>query len=56
MTFLIKLSELFATYTDEISLYSKWDQVSDWWQQLKLDYKLFFDLRLGNEVACWFQS
>ena len=45
-------------YTDDTTLYSKCDQASDLWQQLKLASELESDLRhcgLGQEVACQFQ-
>ena len=47
-----------VTYVDDSTLYSKCDQASDLWQQLKLASELESDLRdtgLGQEVACWFQ-
>ena len=47
-----------AIYANDTSLYSKCDQASDLWQQLKLASEFESDLRdtgLGQEVACWFQ-
>ena len=44
-----------AIYADDTTLYSKCDQASDMWQQLKLASELESDLRdtgLGQEVAC----
>ena len=57
---------LFLVYTNELSdndfcnvvmytdttLYSKWDQVSDLWQQLELASESENDLR---DTVCWFQ-
>ena len=34
-----------ATYTDDTTLYSKCDQVSDLWQQLELASEVEFDLQ-----------
>ena len=42
-----------AIYADDTYLYSKCDQASDLWQQLKLASKL--ESGLGQEQACWFQ-
>ena len=44
-----------AIYVDDTTLYTRYDQVSDLWQQLELASELDFDLRdtgLGQEVAC----
>ena len=44
-----------AIYANDTSLYSKCDQASDLWQQLKLTSEFESDLRdtgLGQEVAC----
>ena len=44
-----------AIYANDTSLYSKCDQASDLWQQLKLASEFKSDLRdtgLGQEVAC----
>ena len=45
-----------AIYADDTTLYSKFDQASDLWQQLELASELEFDLRdncgLGQEEAC----
>ena len=44
-----------AIYANDTSLYSKCDQASDLWQQLKLASEFESDLRdtgLGQEVAC----
>ena len=45
-----------AIYADDATLYSKWDQASDQWQQLELASELESDLRdtvdWGQEVAC----
>ena len=41
-----------AIYVDDTFLYSKCDQASDLWQQLKLASELESDLRMGQEVAC----
>ena len=50
--FLLYINELpenvicnIAIYADDTTLYSKWDQVSDLWQQLELASELEFDLR-----------
>ena len=44
-----------AIYVDDTTLYTRYDQASDLWQQLELASELDFDLRdtgLGQEVAC----
>ena len=44
-----------AVYPADSTLYSKYDQASDLWQQLHLASELKSDLRdcgLGQEVAC----
>ena len=44
-----------AIYVDDTTLYIRYDQASDLWQQLELASELDFDLRdtgLGQEVAC----
>ena len=44
-----------AIYVDDTTLYTRYDQASDLWQQLELASELNFDLRdtgLGQEVAC----
>ena len=44
-----------AIYADDTTLYSKCDQASDLWQQLKFASELESDLRdtgLGQEVTC----
>ena len=44
-----------AIYANDTSLYSKCDQASDLWQQLKLASEFESDLQdtgLGQEVAC----
>ena len=47
-----------AVCADDTTLYSKYDQASDLWQQLELASELESDLQetgLGQGVACWFQ-
>ena len=47
-----------AIYDDDTTLYSKCDQASHLWQQLKLATERKSDLQdtgLAQEVACWFQ-
>ena len=47
-----------AVYADDTTLYSKFDQASDLWQQLDFASELESDIRdtwLGQKVACWFQ-
>ena len=44
-----------AIYADDTTLYSKFDQASDLWQQVELASELESDLQdtgLGQEVAC----
>ena len=44
-----------AIYVDDTTLYTRYDQASDLWQQIELASELDFDLRdtgLGQEVAC----
>ena len=44
-----------AVYADDVTLYSKCDQASDLWQQLKVPSELESDLRdtrQGQEMAC----
>ena len=44
-----------AIYADDTTLYSKFDQASDLWQQVELASELESGLRdtgLGQEVAC----
>ena len=48
-----------AIYAEDTTLYSKCDQASDLWQQLKLASEFESDLQhtgLGQEVACWLNS
>ena len=52
-----------ATYADDTNLYSKFNQVSDLWQQLELASELESDLESDlrdsvqvQQVAYWFQS
>ena len=47
-----------AICADDATLYSKYDQASDLWQQLELASELESNLRntmdWGKEMACWF--
>ena len=47
-----------AICADDTTLYSKYDQASDLWQQLELASELESNLRntmdWGKEMACWF--
>ena len=48
-----------AIYAEDTTLYSKCDQASDLWQQLKLASEFESDLQhtgLGQEVTCWLNS
>ena len=48
-----------AIYAEDTTLYSKCDQASDLWQQLKLASEFKSDLQhtgLGQEVTCWLNS
>ena len=48
-----------AIYAEDTTRYSKCDQASDLWQQLKLASEFESDLQqtgLGQEVTCWLNS
>ena len=48
-----------AIYAEDTTLYTKCDQASDLWQQLKLVSEFESDLQqtgLGQEVTCWLNS
>ena len=45
MTFLMMLSVIFAIYADDTTLYSRYDEASDLWEQLELASELESDLR-----------
>ena len=42
-----------AIYADDTTLYSKYDQASDFWQQLELASELEWDLR---DTVDWFRK